>query len=72
MYGKLKMWKGRIKTNFHNQDVPTAVLQIDSVCKQSKNYHPQVHVEEPKYTDAESQQCSMLSDSYDDDGYLEV
>ena len=60
--GKLKAWKERIKTNFHGQDVPynmhcnaTAVLKIDSVCKQGKNYHPQVYVEECKYTDAEKQ-----------------
>ena len=48
----------------------TAVLKIDSVYKQSKNYHPQVYVEECKYTNAENQQCSMLSD--DDDGFFEV
>ena len=75
--GKLKTWKERIKTNFHGQDVPydmhcseTALLKIDSVYKQGKNYHPQVYVEECKYTDAENQQCSMLSD--DDDGFFEV
>ena len=52
VYGKLKTWKERIKTNFHGQDVPydmycnaTAVLKIDSVYKQGKNYHPQVYVE---------------------------
>ena len=78
MHGKLKMWKERIKTNFHGQDVSydmyrnaTAVLKIDSVFKQSKNYHPQVYVEECKYTNAESQQCNMLSDSVDD-RYFEV
>ena len=78
MHGKLKTWKERIKTNFHGQDVPydsycnaTAVLKIDSVYKKSKNYHPQVYAEECKYTDAESQQCSMLNDS-DDVGYFEV
>ena len=49
----------------------TAVLKIDAVYKQSKNYHPQVYFEECKYTDAESQQCSMLSNS-DDDGYFGV
>ena len=48
----------------------TAVLKIESVCKQSKNYHPQVYFEESKYTDAESQQCSTLSDSDDDHGFL--
>ena len=69
VYGKLKTWKERIKTNFHGQDVPydmycnaTAVLKIDSVYKQGKNYHPQTYVEECKYTDAEKQQCNMLSE----------
>ena len=78
MYGKLKTWKECIKTNFHDEDVPydmyhnvTAVLKIDSVYKQSQNYHPQMCIEECKYTDAESQQCSILSDS-DNDGYFEV
>ena len=75
--GKLKMWKECIKTNFHGQDVPydmycdaTAVLKIDSVYKQGKNYHPRVYVEERKYTDVDNQQCNMLSD--DDDGFFEV
>ena len=75
--GKLKTWKERIKTKFHGQDVPydmycnaTAVLKIDSVYKQGKNYHLQVYVEECKYTDAEKQQCNMLNN--DDDGFLEV
>ena len=80
--GKLKTWKECIRTNFHDQDVPynmhcnaTAVLKIDSVCKQGKGYHLQVYVEECKYTDAENQQCSMLSnddDDDDDDGFFEV
>ena len=71
--GKLKTWKERIKTHFHGQDVPynmhcvKNVLKIDSVYKQGKNYHPQVYVEECKYTDAKNQQCSMLSDDDDDD-----
>ena len=76
VHGKLKMWKERIKTNFHGQDVPydmycnaTTVFKIDSVYKQSKNYYPQVYIEECKYIDAESQQFSILSD---DDGYFEV
>ena len=73
--GKLKTWKECIKTNFHGQDVPydmycnaTAVLRIDSVYKQGKNYHPQLYVEECKYTDAENQQYNMLSD--DDHGFF--
>ena len=47
-----------------------AVLKIDSVYKQGKNYHPQTYVEECIYTDVENKQCSMLSD--DDDGFFEV
>ena len=67
--GKLKIWKERIKKNFYGQDVlddiycnATAVLKIDSVYKQGKNYYPQVNVEECKYTDAEKKQCNILSD----------
>ena len=77
--GKLKTWKESIKTNFHGQDVPydmycnaAAVLKINSVFKQGKNYHPQTYVEECKYPDAEKQQHSMLSDDDDDDGFFEV
>ena len=49
----------------------TAVLKINSVYKQGKNYHPQVYVEECKYANAEKQQSNMLSDD-DDDGFFEV
>ena len=77
IHGKLKTWKERIKTNFHGQDVPydmhcnaTAVLKIDSVYKQGKNYHPQEYIEECRYTNAEKQQRNMLSD--DNDGFFEV
>ena len=78
MHGKLKSLKECMKTNFYGQDVPydmycneTAVLNIGSVFKQGKDYHTQVYVEECKYTDAESQQCSMLSDD-DDDRFFEA
>ena len=47
----------------------TTVIKIDSAYKQCKNYHPRVYVEECKNTNAENQQCSMLSD---DDGFLVV
>ena len=74
VYDKLKTWKKRIKKTFHGQHVPydmhcnpTAVIKIDSVYKQGKNYHPQGYVKECKYTDAENQQCSMLTDDDDDD-----
>ena len=56
--GKWKTWKERIKINFHSQDVAynmhcnaMAVLKFDSVYKQGKNYHPQVYIQECKYTD---------------------
>ena len=76
---KLKTRKERIKTNFYGQDIPynmycsaIAVLKIDCVYKQGKNYHPQLYIEERKYIDAEKQQCNMLSDDDDDDGFFEV
>ena len=79
VHGKLKTWKELIKTNFHGQEVPydmycfgTAVLKIDSVYKQGKNYHLQVYVEECKYIAQENhQQCNMFSDD-DDDRFFEV
>ena len=78
MHGQLKSRKERIKTNFNGQDIPydvycnaTAVLKVDSVYKQGKNYHLEVYVEKCKYTDAESQQCNTLSDS-EDEGSLKV
>ena len=62
MHDKLKTRKKYSKTNFYGQNVPydvfynaTAVFKVDSVSKQDKNYHPQVHVGGCKYTDAESQ-----------------
>ena len=72
-HGKLKTCKERIKADFHGQDVPysmycnaTAVLKIDSVYRQGKNYHPQVYVQECEHTDAENRQCNMLSDDGND------
>ena len=68
----------RHKNKFHGQVPPydvyfnaTAVLKIDSVYKQGKNYHPQTYVEECIYTDVENQKSNMLSDN-DDDGFFEV
>ena len=49
---KLKMWKECIKTNCHGQDVPVRhALQCNGGVK---NYHPQVYVEECKYSDVEN------------------
>ena len=72
-HGKLRMWKECIKTNFQDNVYcnSAAVLKINSVYKQGKNHHPQAYVEECKYTDAENQQCNVLSND-DDDGFFEV
>ena len=51
---------------FHMYCNAAAVLKIGSVYKQGKNYHSQAYVEECKYTNAENQQCNMLSDDDDD------
>ena len=79
-----KNGKKDIKTNFHVQVPPydvycnaTAVLKIDSVYKQGKNYHPQTYIEECIYTDVEKQKCNMFSDDDDDDddddeGFFEI
>ena len=45
----------------------TALLKIDSMYKQGKNYHPQTYVEECIYTDVEKQKCSLLLSDDDDD-----
>ena len=50
----------------------TAVLENNSIYKQSKGCHCQVYIKECKKSDAESQKCSMLSNSDKDDGYFEV
>ena len=78
MNGKLEMWKARIKTNLHGQDVPydiyftaAAVLKADLVYKQSRNYHPQLYVIKKKYADTERQQCNMQHYS-DKDGFIEL
>ena len=57
---------------FHITCIATqrAVLKIDSVYKQGKNYHPQIYVKQCKYIDVEKQQCNTLSD--DDDQFFEV
>ena len=56
MHGNLKE---RIKTNVNGQDVLydmycsiKEILNVTSVCKQGKNYHLQVYVEECKYINA--------------------
>ena len=49
-----------------------AVLKIDSVYKQGKNYHPQVYIEKCKYIGVEKQKCNILSDDDYYDSFFEV
>ena len=56
-----KHGKNHIKIIFHGQYLPydmycnaTAVLKIDFRYKQSKKYHPQLYVENFRYTDRKS------------------
>ena len=74
--GKLKTWK--ITTNFHGKSVPheerceaTAILKIDSVYSQGKNFYPQAYLEECKYIENDTQTCTLLSDS-EDEGFVEL
>ena len=54
---KIKSYKGKINTNFHNIKIPKegsqficlVVILIDPVFRTGKNYYPQVFLEERKY-----------------------
>ena len=54
---KIKSYNGKIKTNFHNNKIPRegsqficlSTILIDSFFRTSKNYYPQVFLEECKY-----------------------
>ena len=53
---KIKSYKGKTNANFHNNKMPKedsqficlSVILIDSVFKTSKNYYPQIFLEECK------------------------
>ena len=54
---KIKMYAGRLITNFHNKKMPNekapckclSIIMIDSVIKANKKYYPQTFLEEYKY-----------------------
>ena len=54
---KIKSYNGKINTNFHNSKIPRegsqficlSVILTDTVFRTSKNYYPQVFLEECKY-----------------------
>ena len=69
MNGKLKTWKV-FTTNFYGKSVPheerceaTAILKIDSVYSQGKNFYPQAYLEECRYIENDAQKFTLLSDS---------
>ena len=51
---KIKLYNGKINTNFHNNKIPNegsqyiclSVILLDSVFRTGKNYYPQVFLEE--------------------------
>ena len=70
---KLKTWKEKITTNVHGESVPhegrceaTAILKIDSIYSQGKNFDPQAYLEECKYIENDTQTCTLLIDSEDE------
>ena len=74
--GKLKTWKEKITTNFHGKSVPheerceaAAILKIESVYNQGKNFYLQAYLEECKYIENSTQTCTLLSDS-EDEGFV--
>ena len=58
---KIKPYNGKINTNFHNNKIPRegsqficfSVILINSVLRASRNYYPQVFLEECKYAKEE-------------------
>ena len=68
---KLRYYNDHILTHFHGGEIPYemvcqtySVLCINSVYNQSKNYYPQVYIEECKYRKVERlKDCCLLSDS---------
>ena len=77
--GQLKTWKEKITTNFHGKSVPheerceaTAILKVDSLYSQGKNFYLQAYLEECKYLENDTQTCTLLSDSEDDESFVEL
>ena len=69
---KIKSYNGKINTNFHNNKIPKedskfiflSVILIDSVFRASKNYYPQILLEECKYVVKEKRFLSILLTIY--------
>ena len=75
LHRKVKVWKDKIRTNFHGKEIlhnqycePTAALKVALVYKQGSNYCPQVHIKEGKIKPIENSR--LLSDSKDDYKWL--
>ena len=65
---KIKSYNGKINTNLHNNKIPKegsqficlSVILIDSVLRTSKNFYPQVFLEECKYAVKEKRCLNIL------------
>ena len=67
-------YNGKVNTNFHNNKIPKegskficlSVILIDSVFRTSKNYYPQVFLEECKYVVWEKKNPKYIIDDMHD------
>ena len=67
---KIKSYKGKINTNFHNNKIPKehfqnicwSVILLDSIFKAGKNYYPQLFLEEFKYVIKEKKIDNYITD----------
>ena len=67
---KIKSYKGKINTNFHNNKLPKegsqciclSVILINSVFRTGKSYYPQVFLEECKYVVKEKKIPEYITD----------
>ena len=70
---KIKPYKGKINTNFHNNKVPKedskciclSVILINSVFRTGNNYYPQMFLEECKYFVKEKKMPKYIIDNID-------
>ena len=74
---KIKAYKGKINTNFHNNKIPKedsqciclSVILIDSVFRTGNNYHPQVFLKEYKYVVKEKKMLKYITDDIEISSY---
>ena len=68
---KIKSYKGKVNTNFHNNEIPKKgsqstfllVIFIDSCFRTGRNYYPQVFLQECKYLVKEIKMHGNITDN---------